>query len=273
MSRLPSPEPSRGPPRSLTTTRAPRAASCIASRASEATARAGDDRHPIVETKLVRHGGTIRDVRQSAPGSAGFTARDGRGRPMIALSCGFPPSIDLPTYARLAESLGYERVWAYDSPALYGDVWVALARVAEATDRIGVATGVAVPSLRHPVVTASAIATIEELAPGRLAGRVRHRVHRPPGDGEAGHALVRPRPLRHAGARAAAGRGGGGRRRRVPVALFAGVRAPAPDQRAAPRRAGGPEGFRGRPRRGRRRRARRVCHRKANATTGRRARC
>jgi 5,10-methylenetetrahydromethanopterin reductase len=88
---------------------------------------------------------------------------------MIALSCGFPPSINLPTYARLAESLGYERVWAYDSPALYGDVWVALARVAEATDRIGVATGVAVPSLRHAVVTASAIATIEELAPGRLA--------------------------------------------------------------------------------------------------------
>ena len=73
---------------------------------------------------------------------------------MIAMSCGFPPSSNLPTYARLAESLGYERVWAYDSPALYGDVWVALARVAEATDRIGVGTGVAVPSLRHPVVTA-----------------------------------------------------------------------------------------------------------------------
>lgn len=88
---------------------------------------------------------------------------------MIALSCGFPPSRDLPTYARLAESLGYTRVWAYDSPALYGDVWVALARVAEATERIGVGTAVAVPSLRHPVVTASAIATIEELAPGRLA--------------------------------------------------------------------------------------------------------
>jgi 5,10-methylenetetrahydromethanopterin reductase len=88
---------------------------------------------------------------------------------MIALSCGFPPSRDLPTYARLAESLGYQRVWAYDSPALYGDVWIALTRVAEATDRVGVGTAVAVPSLRHPMVTASAIATVEELAPGRLA--------------------------------------------------------------------------------------------------------
>src|SRR4029079_13294222 len=51
---------------------------------------------------------------------------------------------------------------------LYGDVWVALARIAEATERIGVATGVAIASLRDPMVTASAIATIEELPPGRL---------------------------------------------------------------------------------------------------------
>ena len=69
---------------------------------------------------------------------------------------------------RWAEALGYERVWVYDSPALYGDVWVALARIAEATDHIGLATGVAVGFLRHVMVTASAIATIEELAPGRL---------------------------------------------------------------------------------------------------------
>ena len=86
-----------------------------------------------------------------------------------ALSCAFPPSIELPRYAQLADELGYRRVWVFDSPALYGDLWVALARVAEATERIGLGTGVAVPSLRHPMVTASAIATIEELAPGRLA--------------------------------------------------------------------------------------------------------
>jgi 5,10-methylenetetrahydromethanopterin reductase len=84
------------------------------------------------------------------------------------LSCAFPPSRDLPRYARLAETLGYRRVWVYDSPALYGDLWIALARVAEVTTTIGLGTGVAVPSLRHPMVTASAIATVEELAPGRL---------------------------------------------------------------------------------------------------------
>ena len=59
-------------------------------------------------------------------------------------------------------------MWVYDSPALYGDVWIAVARVAEATDHIGVATGVAVGFLRHVMVTASAIATVEDLAPGRL---------------------------------------------------------------------------------------------------------
>ena len=88
--------------------------------------------------------------------------------PVPALACSFPPSRDLPRYAKRAEELGYQRVWVYDSPALYGDVWVALARVADVTERIGIATGVAIAFLRHPMVTASAIATIEELAPGRL---------------------------------------------------------------------------------------------------------
>src|SRR5262249_57913879 len=85
-----------------------------------------------------------------------------------ALACSFPPSRDLPRYAQRAEALGYERVWVYDSPALYGDVWVALARIAESTDRIGLASGVAIGFLRHVMVTASATATIQDLAGGRL---------------------------------------------------------------------------------------------------------
>ena len=85
------------------------------------------------------------------------------------LACTLAPSIRLPEHARVAEELGYERVWVYDSPALYTDIWVTLARAVEATELIGVATGVAVPFLRHPMVTASAIATIAELGPGRVA--------------------------------------------------------------------------------------------------------
>lgn len=86
--------------------------------------------------------------------------------PEIALA--LPPSRRLPEYAQLAERLGYRRVWVFDSPALYGDVWVGIARAAEATQSIGFGTGVAVPSTRHVVTTASAIASIAEIAPGRL---------------------------------------------------------------------------------------------------------
>ena len=85
-----------------------------------------------------------------------------------ALSVAFAPSRDIVDHARAAAELGYERVFVFDSPALYGDIWVAIARIAEAVPDIGLATGVAVTSMRHPVVTASAIATIEDLAPGRL---------------------------------------------------------------------------------------------------------
>lgn len=87
---------------------------------------------------------------------------------MIEISCGIPPGPDCVAHARLAEELGYRRVWLYDSPALYPDVWVSLARIAEATDRIGFGPAVLVPSLRHVLVTANAIATVDGLAPGRL---------------------------------------------------------------------------------------------------------
>jgi len=79
-----------------------------------------------------------------------------------------PPSAQISEYARAAEGAGCARLWLFDSPALYGDIWIAAARVADATAELGIGTGVAVPSLRHPMVTASAIATIEEQAPGRL---------------------------------------------------------------------------------------------------------
>jgi 5,10-methylenetetrahydromethanopterin reductase len=88
------------------------------------------------------------------------------GRPR--LSVGLPPSRRIVEQARVAESLGYHAVWLFDSPALYGDLWMAVGRVAEATT-IQLGTAVAVPSVRHPMVTASAIATVEDLAPGRLS--------------------------------------------------------------------------------------------------------
>jgi 5,10-methylenetetrahydromethanopterin reductase len=55
-----------------------------------------------------------------------------------------------------------------DSPALYGDIWVILALIAGRTRRLGLGTAVLIPNLRHPVAQASAIATLEQLAPGRV---------------------------------------------------------------------------------------------------------
>src|ERR1700712_2229267 len=87
-------------------------------------------------------------------------------RPKLSFAC--PPGLRSVGHSQIAEKLGYERAWLFDSPALYTDIWISVARIADATDRIGVGTGVAVPSMRHPMATASAIAAIEALAPGRL---------------------------------------------------------------------------------------------------------
>lgn len=87
----------------------------------------------------------------------------------MKISCAFPPAVDLPRLVELAEQLGFERAWLYDAPPVYPDVWMILARCAERTTRIGLGPGVLVPSTRHPMVNAAAIATLESMAPGRVA--------------------------------------------------------------------------------------------------------
>jgi 5,10-methylenetetrahydromethanopterin reductase len=87
----------------------------------------------------------------------------------LTISAAFPPGRHTPDHVALAEELGYQRAWLYDSPALYHDVWMTLARAAERTSTIGLGPAVLVPSLRHPMVNAAAIATLAELAPGRVA--------------------------------------------------------------------------------------------------------
>ncbi|MBI1737221.1 MAG: LLM class flavin-dependent oxidoreductase [Candidatus Rokubacteria bacterium] len=86
----------------------------------------------------------------------------------MEISCAFPPVPDTPEHIALAERLGYRRAWVYDTPALQLDVWVTLARAAERTRRIELGPGVLIPSLRHVLVTAAAVATLVELAPGRV---------------------------------------------------------------------------------------------------------
>lgn len=85
-----------------------------------------------------------------------------------SISIGLPPSPAAPDLAVLAEELGFERVWLYDSAAIYEDIWIHLGLIAERTSTIGLGTAVLVPNLRHVMTTASAVATVARLAPGRL---------------------------------------------------------------------------------------------------------
>jgi 5,10-methylenetetrahydromethanopterin reductase len=109
----------------------------------------------------------------------------------VTLSCAFATSMDTHEHVAVAESLGYERAWLYDSPALYPDVWVTLARAAERTSTIGLGPGVLIPSLRHPMTNAAAIATLVDLAG---ADRVAVAI----GTGFTGRFALGQRPLRWA---------------------------------------------------------------------------
>ncbi|MBU6328459.1 MAG: LLM class flavin-dependent oxidoreductase [Acidobacteria bacterium] len=85
----------------------------------------------------------------------------------MEISIGVVPGPDAVRRAQLAEDLGFSRVWLYDSAAIYEDIWMNLTAIVAATS-IDVGTAVLVPNLRHVMTTATAIATLERMAPGRL---------------------------------------------------------------------------------------------------------
>ena len=66
------------------------------------------------------------------------------------------------------ETMGYDCAWAADSQMLYSDAYAVLALAAEHTSRIRLGTGVAVAPTRLAPVTAHSIASINQLAPGRV---------------------------------------------------------------------------------------------------------
>ncbi|HTK62228.1 MAG TPA: LLM class flavin-dependent oxidoreductase [Pseudonocardia sp.] len=107
----------------------------------------------------------------------------------LELTCAFNTSLESHEHARIAEQLGYERAWFYDSPALYCDVWVQLCRAAERTERISLGPGVMIPSMRHPMVTAAAISQLVT-----IAGQ--ERVSIAVGSGFTGRLTMGKRPLK-----------------------------------------------------------------------------
>ena len=87
---------------------------------------------------------------------------------MLTYDFRLPPGPDTVELAVLAEELDYNAVWCPEIPAFGHDIWITLARIAEKTTRLKFGPSVLIPSYRHPMAQASAIATLEQIAPGRL---------------------------------------------------------------------------------------------------------
>ena len=80
----------------------------------------------------------------------------------------FDTHVDKWDLIRYAEELGYDTAWVPDSQMIWSDCYATLALAAVNTRRIRIGTGVAVAGTRIAPVTAHAIASINQLAPGRV---------------------------------------------------------------------------------------------------------
>ncbi len=105
-------------------------------------------------------------------------------------------------YVVEAERLGFTHAWFADSQMIWSDVYAMLAVAATRTSTIRLGTGVAVAGTRLAPVTAAAIATINQLAPGRTfcgigTGNTAMRImgHRPSRIAEFDEYLAALRPL------------------------------------------------------------------------------
>lgn len=70
--------------------------------------------------------------------------------------------------AKLAEDHGFTHVWVSDTQMMAGDPYVCLGLIAQQTRRVKLCTGVSIVGTRIPPVIANSIATVNELAPGRV---------------------------------------------------------------------------------------------------------
>ena len=80
----------------------------------------------------------------------------------------YPPFPDAWKDLQIAEDCGFTSAWFFDSQLLYSDVYVCMALAAEHTKKMKLGTAVAIPSSRLAPVTAHSIATINQIAPGRV---------------------------------------------------------------------------------------------------------
>jgi 5,10-methylenetetrahydromethanopterin reductase len=97
-----------------------------------------------------------------------------------------PTDVDT-SYAELAEELGFESFFSADNSLLWSDTYATMALLADRTERIKLGSMVAVAGNRSPIVTANALATINQIAPGRVSCSV--------GTGNSTRRVMGKRPL------------------------------------------------------------------------------
>ena len=70
--------------------------------------------------------------------------------------------------AQRAEANGFAYCWLFDSHVLWREPYVLLTLIAQATSSLRLGTCVTNPATREPSVTASALATLDEVSEGRM---------------------------------------------------------------------------------------------------------
>jgi 5,10-methylenetetrahydromethanopterin reductase len=88
----------------------------------------------------------------------------------ISFGISFAPNHprELSDWCRASEDAGFERAGVVDSQSIYRELYVSCAAAVQATTAIQIGPRVTNALTRHPSVTASALLTLNELAPGRV---------------------------------------------------------------------------------------------------------
>ncbi|HEU4526322.1 MAG TPA: TIGR03842 family LLM class F420-dependent oxidoreductase [Actinomycetota bacterium] len=79
-----------------------------------------------------------------------------------------PPPSRVVELAKLAEENGFDYVWAWDSHVLWQDVYPVFTLIATNTERVRIGPCVTNPATRDITVTASALATLNQISGGRM---------------------------------------------------------------------------------------------------------
>ncbi|HEX6331614.1 MAG TPA: TIGR03842 family LLM class F420-dependent oxidoreductase [Actinomycetota bacterium] len=79
-----------------------------------------------------------------------------------------PPASRVVDWARLAENQGFDYIWAWDSHVLWQEVYPVFTLVATNTERVKIGPCVTNPATRDVTVTASVLATLNEISGGRM---------------------------------------------------------------------------------------------------------